>query len=178
MLRLRPFKNQDAKYILGWIKDEKSFRKWSADRYEHYPAKEEDMIQMYRATEDTDNFYPMTAFDESGIVGHIILRFIDDEKQIIRFGFVIVDDTKRGLGYGKELLRLAIKYADEFLGAEKITLGVFENNQSALYCYKAAGFRENESEQVEYYHIFDEDWKCIEMEYVNPNYIKEDDAAE
>lgn len=174
MLRLRPFKNQDAKYILSWIKDEKSFRKWSADRYERYPAKAEDMIQMYRSTEDTDNFYPMTAFDESGIVGHIILRFIDDEKQIIRFGFVIVDDTKRGMGYGKELLRLAIKYADEFLGAKKITLGVFENNQSALYCYKAAGFnvaglRTNESEQVEYYHIFDEDWKCIEMEYVNPD---------
>lgn len=165
MLRLRPFKNQDAEYILGWIKDEISFRKWSADRYERYPAKAEDMIQMYRSTENTDNHFPMTAFDDSGIVGHILLRFTDDEKQNIRFGFVIVDDAKRGMGYGKELLKLAIKYAYEFLGAQKITLGVFENNHSALFCYKAAGFKIINPDCEWHCHFFNEDWKCIELEH-------------
>ena len=47
--------------------------------------------------EGTDNFYPVTAIDESGIVGHMILRYTDDKKSIVRFGFVIVDDTKRGM---------------------------------------------------------------------------------
>lgn len=28
MLRLRPYKKCDAKYIANWIKDEVSFRKW------------------------------------------------------------------------------------------------------------------------------------------------------
>ncbi len=165
MLRLRPFKNQDAKYILGWIKDEKAFRKWSADRYESYPAEPEDMIGMYRGTEDTDNFYPMTAFDESGVVGHMIFRFTDEEKTSIRFGFVIVDDSKRGMGYGKEMLKLAIRYAYEFLGAEKIGLGVFENNLSALYCYKSVGFRVVEQQEEEVYCIFGEEWKCVELEH-------------
>lgn len=87
MLRLRPFKKQDAKYILSWIKDEVEFRKWSADRYKDYPAVPNDMIDMYESTEDTDNFYPMTMFDETGIVGHIILRFTDEEKKKI---FVLV----------------------------------------------------------------------------------------
>ena len=36
MLRLRPYKKCDAKYIVSWIKDEISFRKWCADRYESY----------------------------------------------------------------------------------------------------------------------------------------------
>lgn len=103
-LRLRPYKNCDAKYIVSGIKDEVSFRKWCADRYEKYPISAEDINRQYAACEDADSFYEMTAFDESGVVGHLIMRFTDEEKTVLRFGFVIVDDTKRGRGYGKEML--------------------------------------------------------------------------
>ena len=37
IVRLRPYKNCDAAYIVKWIKDEVSFRKWCADRYDKYP---------------------------------------------------------------------------------------------------------------------------------------------
>ena len=53
---------------------------------------------------EPDNFYPMTAFDETGIAGHLIMRFTDAEKTVLRFGFVIVDEAKRGRGYGKALM--------------------------------------------------------------------------
>ena len=111
-----------------------------------------------------DNFYPMTAFDESGVVGHLIMRFTDEEKQVLRFGFVIVDDAKRVKGYGKQMLLLAIKYAFDILRASKVTLGVFENNEAAYYCYKSAGFKESDLEKEEYYTILGQKWKCIEME--------------
>ena len=98
------------------------------------------------------------------MVGHMTLRFTGDEKSIVRFGFVIVDDTKRGMGYGKEMLNLAIQYARDDLGAKKITLGVFENNAEAEYCYRAVGFKDVDV-SGEYYHMLDQDWKCLEMEY-------------
>ena len=164
MLRLRPYKKCDAKYIVSWIKDEVSFRKWCADRYESYPINADDMNKHYSDFDELDTFFQMTAIDESGVVGHLIMRFIDEEKKILRFGFVIVDDTKRGKGYGKELLRLAVKYAFEILRVEKITLGVFENNTSAYWCYKAAGFSDVETEEEEYYPIMSEQWKCLELE--------------
>ena len=164
MLRLRPYKKCDAKYIVSWIKDEVSFRKWCADRYESYPINADDMNKHYSDFDELDTFFQMTAIDESGVVGHLIMRFIDEEKKILRFGFVIVDDTKRGKGYGKELLRLAVKYAFEILRVEKITLGVFENNTSAYWCYKAAGFSDVETEEEEYYLIMGEQWKCLELE--------------
>lgn len=164
MLRLRPYKKCDAKYIVSWIKDEVSFRKWCADRYDSYPINADDMNKHYSGLDELDTFFQMTAIDESGVVGHLIMRFIDEEKKILRFGFVIVDDTKRGKGYGKELLRLAVKYAFEILRVEKITLGVFENNTSAYWCYKAAGFSDVETEEEEYYPIMSEQWKCLELE--------------
>ena len=49
----------------------------------------------------------------------------------LRFGFVIVDSKKRGQGYGKNMLKLGLKYAKEIFGANKVSLGVFENNESA-----------------------------------------------
>ena len=111
MLRLRPYKKCDAKVIASWIKDEVSFRKWSADRYEKYPVRDVDINNHYEAAAFSDSFFPMTAFDETGVVGHLIMRFTDEEKRVLRFGFIIVDDSKRGMGYGKEMLKLSLQYA-------------------------------------------------------------------
>lgn len=162
MLRLRPYKACDAKRIVSWIKDEVSFHKWCADRFEHYPITEDDLNNYYNSFAYADHFFEMTAFDETGIVGHLLMRFTDEEKKILRFGFVIVDDTKRGKGYGKKMLQLAIQFAFNILQVEKITIGVFDNNESAYHCYKALGFQD--IEEVQNYCILGEEWKCIELE--------------
>ena len=168
MLRLRPYKPCDANTILGWIKDEDAFRKWSTDRYPHYPITADDMNHKYMDCNgdcaEPDNFYPMTAFDDSGIVGHLIMRFTDAEKSTLRFGFVIVDDSKRGMGYGKQMLELALGFAFDILKVQKVTLGVLENNPGAYYCYQAAGFRDVPTEKPEYYHLMGQKVKCLELE--------------
>ena len=170
MLRLRPYKPCDAETILRWIKDEEAFRKWSTDRYPHYLITADDMNYKYIDCNgdcaETDNFYPMTAFDDSGIVGHLIMRFTDAEKSTLRFGFVIVDDSKRGMGYGKQMLGLAFRFAFDILKVQKVTLGVLENNPSAYHCYKAAGFRDVTKDQPEYYQLMGENMKCLELEVV------------
>ena len=164
MLRLRPYKNCDAMTIVSWISNEYAFRQWCADRFDHFPITAADMNNQYNSYAGDDWFYPMTAFDESGVVGHMIMRFTDDSKETIRFGFIIIDSEKRGQGYGKEMIRLALKFTFEILKARRVTLGVFENNPAAFYCYKSAGFHEIQTDP-EYYHVLGEDWKCLEMEY-------------
>lgn len=75
-----------------------------------------------------------------------------------------MDDTKRGCGYGKRMIQMATRYAFDMLQAEKVTLGGFENNPSAYYCYKAAGFEEIRQEKRYVYDFYGEQWECIEME--------------
>ena len=168
MLRLRPYKNCDARTIVTWCKDEVSFRKWCSDRWESFPITADDMNKKYMDHNgdcmDADNFYPMTGFDDGGVVGHLIMRFTDEKKKILRFGFVIVDDSKRDMGYGKEMLELALKYSFEILKVEKVTLGVFDNNMAAYYCYKAVGFREAEMAEEERCNICGETWRILELE--------------
>ncbi len=170
-LIIRPYKPKDAEAIVSWIKDERDLRKWSSDRYGAYPITAEDINFKYLKCngdcEEPDNFYPLTAVDANGPVGHLILRYTNKEKTIIRLGFIIVDDSKRGMGYGKRMIQMAMRYAFDMLKAEKITLGVFDNNPSAYYCYKAAGFKEIPMKEDVIFEILGERWKCIELEVSN-----------
>ena len=159
MMKLRPFNINDALTILNWCKDKHAFRLWSADRYKDFPVQPEEMIEQYEG----ENMYPLTAVANDEIVGHILLRFPSEDKSVIRFGFVIVDDSKRGKGYGKQMLRLAIDYAQQELGAQKITLGVFCDNLSAVECYKSVGFHITGEDS---YPIDGEEWKGYEMELI------------
>lgn len=174
MMRLRPYKMSDAETIISWCKDEETFRKWTSDRYESFPITAEDMNKKYIDNNgdcpEPDNFYPMTAFDAEGIVGHLIMRFTDARKAVLRLGFVIVDDTKRGQGYGKEMISLALKYAFEILKVDKVTIGAFENNLPAYYCYKAAGFQDAPADGG-VCELFGEKWRVLELELTKAGYF-------
>ena len=61
------------------------------------------------------------------------------------------------------MLRLGMKYAFEILSVDKITIGVFENNDRAHACYKKVGFHDaglTEKEPV----------NVIEMEILKEEY--------
>ncbi len=160
-MELRKYKNSDAKTILTWIGTERELRLWSADRYNNYPISEVDINNNYKEC-SKDGFYPLTMIDDNHIIGHLILRNPTSDKSIIRMGFIIVDNKKRGCGYGKKIIELAIKYAKEKLHAKEINLGVFTCNTSALKCYEKSGFVVVDIEKNAY-NFHGEKWDCAEM---------------
>lgn len=161
-MELRNYHPSDANKIINWISDERSLRLQSADRYGDFPIKAEDINNNYTECISNSNFYPMTLIDGDKVIGHLILRNPDENKNIIRLGFIIVDHTLRGKGYGKLLIQKAIEYAKNVLLAAEITLAVFENNTSAYNCYKAAGFKEISVEKNAF-QFQNENWNCVEM---------------
>ena len=68
------------------------------------------------------------------------------------------------------LTAVALKYAFEILKAEKVTLGVFDNNMPAYYCYKTVGFREIAMEEEEKCNICGETWNVLELEIGRKDY--------
>ena len=74
-----------------------------------------------------------------------------------------IDDAPIILSWIKDLsaLNLAIQKAKNVFGAKKITLGVFDNNPSALHCYESVGFKVIGAES---YTIDGEEWTEKEME--------------
>ena len=142
---------------MSWCKDEKAFYKWTAGILGDYPLSKEQFSAV-------TNLMAFTAIDDNEIVGFFTMRKPSDFFDELRFGFVVVDSEKRGKGYGKKMLQLGLKYAKEIYGAKKVSLGVFENNESAYHCYKAVGFQDIILEETEMYHVLGEEWKCLELE--------------
>ncbi len=156
MIRIRPYKAADANTILSWCQDEKAFYQWTAGVLGNFPITQNEFSFV-------ESLMAFTAFDETGIVGFFTLRNPNKSLDEIRFGFVIVDPDRRGKGYGKAMLKLGLKFAFEIYGAKKASLGVFENNLSAYYCYKTVGFDDVVSDKTETYCIMNEEWKCKEL---------------
>ena len=160
---LRNYKKDDSPIIATWLRTEEELYKWSADRFNKYPLEENDIEENYAPQIESGRFFPLTAEDEEGnVIGHFIIRYPrEDDDSSVRFGFVIVDPKFRGKGYGKEMLLLGVEYVKETLSANRIDLGVFENNENAKHCYEAVGFKEYNIRGCE---LPVGNWKCIDME--------------
>ena len=60
MLRLRPFRKNDAKTIITWTSEEKEFYKWSAGILGEYPVSENRMLEATSGREANDRYFPFT----------------------------------------------------------------------------------------------------------------------
>lgn len=162
---LRKYLPKDADTIVKWIKDERAFHYWCADRYPNFPISGDDINCYYRIFgEDMLIFTAIDAFDN--VIGHFTLRYPNKgDKKVLRLGFVIIDNKLRGKGIGKQMVSCAIDYAFKKLKADKLTLGVFESNLNAFYCYKSCGFIE--TGLTEQYICSGETSNCIEMYILN-----------
>ncbi len=162
-MRLRAFTKEDAAVVCSWLRTEEEMYRWSADRFNKFPLQAEDIMENYAPQIASGRFFPLAAVDEEDcLVGHFIIRYPrEDDDSSVRFGFVIVDPAMRGKGHGKAMLLLGIRYVQENLCAERIDLGVFANNDSARYCYEAAGFRAFGHRLCE---MPIGTWDCIDME--------------
>lgn len=169
-IKLRPYNRMDGEYIANWITDEKMFYQWSADRINKYPLTAGILNEYYDSQSANTKHFVVTAINESGIpIGHIMMRFLDNTYKNLRFGFVIVDNNARGKGYGKKMLETAFDYAFNILKVERVTLGVFANNEAAIKCYESVGLVEMAEHSRIIYEINGEQWECIELEKYAPH---------
>lgn len=164
-LSLRLYQPTDANVITTWLKSEYLMRQWCADRYERFPVTPDDINYYHQQYSDGNNSVALTMVDDEEVVGYVTLRIPADDPTEQRIGFDIVDDSKRGRGFGKSLVGMAVDYAFSKLGAKKVSLGVFENNPAAIRCYESAGFNRVVRQEIESYRCLGETWNCIEMEY-------------
>ena len=113
----------------------------------------------------------MTAFDETGPVGFFTIRKPGEDDKKVSLGYVIVDPGKRGKGYGKQMLRLGLKFIFEVYGADEAGLDVFDSNPRAYNCYKAIGFRETGNREL--WTAGGYTWNYIEMAISKSEYEKQ-----
>lgn len=146
-MRIRPYiPNKDYKYLSNWIDDEKTHAFWCANRlpYPVTPKSFHDFLEKI-ATDWSDSAYVAT--EDNGQTVGFFCYSVNTEDNIGFLKFIIIDKTKRGKGYGKKMLNLALQYAFQITGAKAVQLNVFNENTLAKQCYEKAGFVERNIEK-------------------------------
>ena len=158
-LSLRTYVPSDGDTVAGWFRQERTMRLWSANRYDHFPITGDDINAHYAEYADNPDFQAFMAWDGDAPVGHFAL--LRREAGEVRLLYVVVDDSRRGQGYGQRMMQCCAQYAFERFGAAKLTLCVFEQNKIARRCYEKSGFREVAESRI--VNLMDEDWVCLDM---------------
>lgn len=77
-------------------------------------------------------------------IGNIKIDPINLETNSGEYGILIGDKSNWGKGFASEASIRIINYCFEELGLSKVTLGVIEDNRSAVHLYKKLGFKIDE----------------------------------
>lgn len=146
-MRIRPYiPSKDYEYVSKWIDNERTHAFWCANLipYPINPKSFHDLLEK-NALNWTDSAYVAT--ENNGRPVGFFCYSINIEDNVGFLKFIIVDREKRGKGYGKEMLHLALQYAFQITGAKAVQLNVFEENSFAKQCYERVGFVERDTEK-------------------------------
>lgn len=166
MITLKYFEASDIEQLISWSGDESFLLQWAGLQFK-YPLTKEQVEAYLEDANDINTssklIYKVVDSATNKSVGHISIGAIDREHRSGRIGKVLLGDPgSRGKGYGEQMLQAVLKVGFEDLKLQRMTLGVFEYNTSALNCYKSVGFMEDKF-IPNYIQINDKSLNLIEM---------------
>lgn len=142
MIKLEYLEKEDLIKIVEWNtnKSEDYLLQWAGPMYD-YPLTIK-QVEDYLLNNNSDIFvYKILSIDTDEFIGTIELREMDIGNKIGRVcRFLIGEDNFRGKGIGRQVLNEILRIGFKGLKFEKITLGVFDFDISAIKCYENAGF--------------------------------------
>ena len=133
-MHLRKAKVADLKTIIAWIPDELACKIWAGPKV-RFPLSIESLSKDIEFSDD--NSYCLIKSEAIIAFGQVLPK----EKDRLHFARIIVDPSKRVMGFGKRLCNELLQIAAQ-KGYKKISLNVYRNNTGALKLYKKLGFRE------------------------------------
>jgi putative acetyltransferase len=93
-----------------------------------------------RLAEPPPDFYHLVAEVEGRVVGSLGLRMGRGRKAHVASLGMSVHEHFQGRGVGAALLAAALELAERWLGARRVELEVFTDNEAALRLYRRFGF--------------------------------------
>ena len=130
----REAKLTDLETIILWIPDELSCKIWAGPMVK-FPLSIESLSKDIGFSDN--NSYCLIKSEAVIAFGQLLPK----EKGRLHLARIIVDPSKRAMGYGRRLCNELLQIANQ-KGYHKISLNVYRNNSSALKLYEDLGFRE------------------------------------
>lgn len=161
-MKIRPYEtDKDFEEIKNWIREERRQAMWCGYNFS-FPLTKENFEKVLSDSTETLGEHPYVATTDEGDPVGFFAYAVNPETNMGKYRFVIVSPKYRGQGFGKQMMKLAVRFAFETSSADRVMLNVFPVNTAAKHCYVAAGFVEYET-TPNYFVYQDEAWDCCEM---------------
>jgi RimJ/RimL family protein N-acetyltransferase len=137
-VRLRAHTDTDATFFASVLVDPEMVRYLAAWAWAPYGTRE--ALEFVRTPRPDAVGWTVECRADGMPIGSTGLQQIDHRNRNCMWGIWIGPPERWGHGFGTETCRLAVAYAFNQLGMEKVTLGVYEGNDRARRAYEKAGF--------------------------------------
>jgi len=134
VMRIQAASEAQIEELMSWFPDSPALKRWGGPAF-RYPFTRESFLQDLRWNQ-MPAFALVTSTGEMAGFGQFYEK--DGRGHLAR---LVVSDGHRGQGHGKTLIRLLSQRAQEQIRCSEISLYVMKNNEAAIYCYQAVGFR-------------------------------------
>lgn len=139
MVELREFTLADGPLLTAWIDGPADLLMWAGPTFT-WPLDPEQLAAYAAESSTGGRLTWMGCVPGTGeVIGHASLR-LDAAQPTARLGRVLVAPEARGRGYGAAMLERVLTTAFADLGLQRIELGVFAHNTSAVRLYERLGF--------------------------------------
>ena len=145
-MRLRPYIDcKDFDEIKNWIREERAHAMWCANLIS-YPIERDNFTKVMQEAAEKFGDSPFVATSDDGQLLGFFCYSANLETNEGMLKFVMINPEYRGKGYGREMLKLAVKYAFDITGVKTVQLNVYPENTRAKKCYEAVGFTERKTD--------------------------------
>ena len=129
----------DCKFFAEWEKKPEVTEFFTINESRDYEEVVREFIE--RLPDSTQVQFTICSMSDDRPMGRIYISRIDDHYDSLDITRIyIADKSMRGKGLGEEALWLALDYAFEVRGCERVTLDYFTGNEIASALYLKAGF--------------------------------------
>ncbi|MGB9756957.1 MAG: GNAT family N-acetyltransferase [Candidatus Bipolaricaulaceae bacterium] len=140
-LRLRAIEREDIPRFLRWLNDPE-VRRFLLMHEPLSRAREERWFEEQLSRQsDLILAIEVLVGDEWVHIGNVGLHRLDLKNRTAVLGIVIGEKGFWGKGYGREAIRVLLRYAFFEIGLHRVELETFAFNERALRCYEAVGFK-------------------------------------
>ncbi|WP_066192694.1 GNAT family N-acetyltransferase [Gracilibacillus timonensis] len=165
MIQLEYFEEKDFKDLMDWIPSAEFLLQWGGPQFVFPLTKDQlhDYIKHANLHDSETYIYKAKDSVTRKMIGHISLNKVDRKNRSARIANVLIGDkASRGKGMGKVMVNELLPIAFEEWKLHRVSLGVFDFNQSAIHCYEKVGFKK-EGLLRECRKIGGEYWNLLEM---------------
>ena len=144
MIRLEKFEKSDFKQLIEWINNEALLVNWCGFLF-RFPLSEESLTWYIEGSNDIETsdafIYKAVDIETGETVGHISLGGISRKNKSARISRVLVgNNIEKNKGICRQMINEILKIGFEGLKLHRISLGVYDDNISAVKCYEKSGF--------------------------------------